>query len=173
MCCEDQEKWLPVHGYEDKFEVSNFGRMRSVQRVVDFGPNKRTVTPRILRQLADRDGYRIVQNIKVHRAVAVAFIPNPENKPQVNHIDGDKANNRVDNLEWVTQSENMRHASETGLFKHVSVIRDDGVMYHTVTEAAKENHVSVSCVSAVIHGYQETAGGHKFRRADDEVHERA
>lgn len=161
---------MPVCGHEDRFEVSNLGRIRSIERVVNFGSRKRTVHQRVLRQVIDRDGYRVVQNVKVHRAVAMAFVPNPENKPQVNHIDGNKANNCAENLEWVTQNENMKHASVMGLAKHICVVRDDGETYPTVTEAAKANGISVSCVSAVLHGYQKSAGGHMFRRLDDAIH---
>lgn len=167
MVSERTETWLPVAGHEGRFEVSNLGRIRSVERVVNFGSQKRTVHQKILSQVTDSDGYKLVQNVKVHRAVAIAFIPNPENKPQVNHIDGNKANNMVENLEWATQEENMRHASVNGLSKHVSVVRDDGKTYHTVTEAAKDNNVSLSCISAVLHGYQKSANGHTFRRKDE------
>ena len=164
MESEENEIWLPIKGAEGKLEVSNIGRVRSVERVVAFGCRKRTIHSTIRKQSEDRDGYRIVENIKVHRAVAEAFISNPENKPQVNHIDGNKTNNAVSNLEWATQAENMRHASKNGLAKHVSVIRDDGEKYYTVAEAAKANGVCESCISAVINGYQMTSNGHSFKK---------
>ena len=164
-----EEVWLPIKGFEDKLEVSNIGRIRSVERMVAFGSQKRKVHQTIYKLKDDKDGYKMVgisgKNIKVHRAVAEAFIPNPESKPQVNHIDGNKANNRVENLEWATQEENMQHASTFGLAKHVAVIRDDGEEYHTVRQAAESNGVSTSCISAVINGYQKTSNGHTFRKA--------
>ena len=168
MYCKE-EVWLPIKGFEGKLEVSNMGRIRSVERIVAFGSQKRKVHQTIYKLKNDKDGYKMIstpeKNIKVHRAVAETFIQNPENKPQVNHIDGNKTNNMVENLEWVTQEENMGHASRNRLTKHVSVIRDDGEEYHTVTEAAKANGVSVACISEVINGHQKTSAGHSFRKA--------
>ena len=121
----ENEIWKPVVGYEDKYEVSNKGRVRSL-------PYKRTsfngrvmceftVTPKVLNpyRTGRGQGYPTVcllrKNHKVHRLVARAFIPNPDNLPEVNHIDGDKSNNCVENLEWVTTLENSIHSHKNGL----------------------------------------------------------
>ena len=111
------EIWKPIVGTKGFIEVSSKGRVRSLLRD----------TPRILKTQSDRKGYHRVRvtierekaTYKVHREVAKAFIQNPNNLPQVNHKDGNKANNSVHNLEWVTNKENAHHAIDSGLWKPV------------------------------------------------------
>lgn len=122
-----KEEWRDVVGYEGYYQVSNFGQVRSVDRIIEhhgykqfwhgklITKNKYNYTKPNLYILVslNRGG---VSNIKgVHRLVAEAFIPNPENKEQVNHKDGNKHNNCITNLEWVTRSENISHAWKIGL----------------------------------------------------------
>lgn len=109
-----------VNGYE----VSSCGKIRSTDRVV-FGSNGRTthLVGKELKTQVDKNGYIRVRlsscgkkiTLKMHREVACVFLPNPDNKPQVNHKDGNKQNNSVNNLEWCDNSENQIHAISSGL----------------------------------------------------------
>lgn len=123
-----EEVFVPVAGYEGYYEVSNFGRVKSVSRYVKMP--RENQKPRLkqdifLKQGVNPNGYNLVVLSKgntpktcvVHRLVATAFIENTFNKRCVNHIDGIKSNNTVDNLEWVTHSENNQHAYDIGLKK--------------------------------------------------------
>jgi hypothetical protein len=124
-----RETWLPVKGYEGIYLVSNLGRVKSLTRVVRNArwgvDTPKVLHPVMLKEAKYGNGYCFVMLSKlgrvnhamIHRLVAQAFLPNPHKKRTVNHINGIKADNRVENLEWATHSENMKHASDTGLTK--------------------------------------------------------
>lgn len=108
------EEWRDVIGYEEYFRISSYGQLFS-KRSGKILKQNTTKTGR--KTVATRIGGRTGKAIcfKIHRLVAEAFIPNPDNKPQVNHKDGNPANNHKDNLEWTTAQENVQHAYSTGL----------------------------------------------------------
>lgn len=120
------EIWKDIPGYEGVYQISNIGRVKSLSRYVARGraKNPNVLLPeRILAIKINRGGYQVVhlrtnKNLypTVHKLVAMVFIDNPLGKPTVNHINGIKADNRVENLEWSTHSEQMIHAIETGLY---------------------------------------------------------
>lgn len=107
------EEWKTIPGW-DLYEISNMGRLKGKDRIIKNHNGSYLRKARMLKPVRDGHGYyahELKQNgkhksMKIHRAVAMAFIPNPENKPCVNHIDNDPGNNRVDNLEWCTMQEN-------------------------------------------------------------------
>lgn len=117
-----KELWMPILNTAGAYEVSTHGNIKSVPRILesDLCVQKiRSWTGRILKPYKNIHGYLTVtiittdgyqRNTLIHRLVASAFIPNPENKPCVNHMDGIRSNNNLENLEWVTHSENARHS---------------------------------------------------------------
>lgn len=125
-----QEEWKDVAGYEGLYQVSSFGQVKRVQRYYNQlngltgNMNTKLLSELVMKQFEDEDGYLRIQLIKdgvrkkhfVHRLVALNFIPNPENKPEVNHKQGNKKDNRVELLEWNTTSENQRHAIANKLY---------------------------------------------------------
>lgn len=121
------EEWRYIDGFDKRYAVSNFGRVASLSRKVSNHTGLINKPIRLLKPHKDKKGYirtyldkgdGRTRYIAIHRLVAIAFIPNTENKPQVNHKDGNKENNNVWNLEWATNRENQIHAVKMGLNDH-------------------------------------------------------
>lgn len=123
----EEEIWKNIKDYEGFYQASNFGRIRSIPHIANGGYRSKIqrIKGKVLNPTPNDKGYLRVflsKNNKVktkyvHILIAQTFIPNLENKPQVNHIDCNKQNNRVDNLEWCTGLENMKHAVKNRLLK--------------------------------------------------------
>ena len=118
------EVWKDIENYENLYQVSSYGNIRSKDRIVKCWNNKtKMIKGKIIKPMLLRDGYLYVHLYKdtkrkdyaVHRIVAKTFIENKESKEEVNHINGNKKDNSANNLEWVTPSENILHAYRTGL----------------------------------------------------------
>lgn len=152
------EEWRDVVGYEGLYQVSNLGNVKSLDRLVICEDGFiRRMKGGLLKQQINR-GYmnvRLYKNgvgktVKVHRAVAMAFIDNNEKKPTVNHKDGNKTNNCVDNLEWFTHKEQTRHAIETGLKKR-------NYRFEEIKDEFIEKYSNGSSVSELSRFYNTTA----------------
>lgn len=158
--------WKAVKGYEGIYEVSNDGEVRRLAYHDAGNIGKYGSEPRTVKQRSDKDGYktvtlqykRVIKGCRVHRLVAEAFIPNEENKPQVNHINGVKHDNRVENLEWNTRSENIRHRidvlgvtlrNKKGSKPVVQFDKAHNVIaeYPSAKEAARQNGISQGHIS--------------------------
>ena len=122
----NSEVWKDIKGYEGIYQVSNLGRVRSLDREITY-PNGKIglYKGKIIKLKMSKYGYIVFhfsvgnkkKALSVHRLVAEAFIPNPENKKCVNHLDCNRANNKVSNLEWCTHQENVQYSIKCGTFK--------------------------------------------------------
>ena len=179
------EEWRPVSEFPERYEVSNFGNLRSKDRVQEnsSGPIQHYKSFPIKANI-HRGYYRVRLCIdrkkfsrNIHRLVADTWIPNPDGKKEVNHIDGNKLNNCVTNLEWVTKQENMDHAVIQGLidnpfgekarnFKGTTRAWKDGICHYEMNgnKEILEAGFCYKLVSACIIGKQKTHRGYTFTR---------
>lgn len=159
--------WARVPGFGDKYFISDSGVLVSTaSRSRVKSPKDLSNTNHTIRPAIKKDGYYGVRlkgrgnskNVYIHRLVAIAFIPNPDHKQQVNHKNGDKLDNRVENLEWVTARENTIHAWEHGLHGHICRglrrLSDDEVVeirrsQETQRELARRYGVCQSTISSI------------------------
>lgn len=161
-------EWRAISGYDGRYFISSAGEVKSI-----YGSCK------LIKHYQARGYHKVNLRLKkrqtaqhVHRLVAFAFIPNPENKPYVNHIDGVKSNNNKENLEWCTASENNSHAYKIGLKKYtgvkIAVERYDKTgayidTYDSACSAAKKLNMEPSCITRCCKKKRKTAGGYKWR----------
>lgn len=158
------EVWKSVCGYEGRYEVSNFGNICRSERP--------SIKRQAIFQQAHSKGYWVVRlydgkkykSFYTHRLVAEAFIENPNGFPQINHIDGNKRNNHVDNLEWVTNKKNSEHAIRTGLSKVTKrcICLSDGKKFFSCADAARFYGIHPVCVSEACDGRKKSAHGKIF-----------
>ena len=153
------EKWKSVVGYEGYYEVSHIGNVRSLERVaITKNGHKQPIKAKSLSLCPNNRNYYIVMlsgknaggRRSVHRLVAEAFTPNPENKKTVNHIDGNKQNNHVDNLEWMTYSDNNKHAFSSGLKKPSNVNKNGNMQgekqAHSKLKESDVRYIRINCI---------------------------
>ena len=179
-----REVWANIADTDGVYQVSTLGRVRSVDRMVKSGSGTRLEKGRLYDPSLSkgyphitlrRNGWQ--RSVPVHRLVAETFIPNPDGLPVIDHINGNKMDNRVENLEWVTHSENTRRAMAMGLFtpkfsdeaceqsckaRRRPVVRSDGKHFDSLVDAAREANDNASNIKRVCDGERKRSKGYSY-----------
>lgn len=171
------EIWKDIEGFEGLYQVSNFGRIKGIERVVEYSckdhrnGGKHTVEGKILKESIDEKGYKKISLYKenksynkfTHRLVAEAFIPNPENKKAVNHIDFDTCNNNIWNLEWLTPIEynswSYENENRKGQMVKVTFLDERIEIYPSISKASN----FIGCHRDTIYGYWDRGYSKKIK----------
>ena len=174
--------WKEIKGYEGKYIISNYGEIISLPRYKKNNSKMQYVEPKQICQTINKhNGYVYVQlwndakykNIRLHKLVAENFLIKSEGKTQINHIDGNKQNNKADNLEWCTASENIIHAYRTGLFSNKNKIKINQFdkeynfikQYSSLSEASSITGISIGNISQCVNKKRKTTNGFIFERS--------
>ena len=180
-----EEIWKDIIGYEGYYQISNLGNVKSLDRILKDNGGIFIKTGNY-KKFEKQTGYKRValsknnqdKKFMVHRLVAQAFIPNPDNKPFIDHIDGNRANNKVDNLRWVTHKENMKNPitvlRKSEAAKGLGAIRkqcarkcrikciETNVVYESMAECERITGIRECHISEVCRGRRKKAGGLKW-----------
>lgn len=186
---EEEEIWK-VYPKIPFIEASSLGRVRTKDRVVTRSNGRKCrVKGRVLKQRLRPDGYMDVHfhvngkavNLYVHRIVATCFIPNPNNLPEVNHIDCDRTNNRWDNLEWCTSQENIKYCVKLGRWKNnnpgkpviaINLEAHEVLWFESQHEASRQLGVNRGNIGSVVRGSLNKTCGYWFTNANENTVEK-
>lgn len=169
------EIWKPIKGWEDYYEISNLGRVRSKTRTIPYkGHYQRTIKSRILKGRPTKGGYWQVclqregkrQWLYIHRLIGMHFCSRPPGTNVVRHKDDTPGNCHAENLLWGTQKDNVHDAIKQGHRVGIAVENSDGV-YHDLMCMVAEDGYDPTCVSRCLHGKQRTHKGKTWHRASD------
>lgn len=170
-----EEIWIDIKNYEGLYKISNYGRVKSLDRTINQLGYSRIFKGRIMSPNKNNSGYYSIMIRKdgvskrflIHRLVMINFIGIDENKLDVNHKDGNKLNNRLDNLEWVTKSENSKHMVKNGLSnydkqkKKISLIKD-GIIYEFNSYKEANETLNLSNLSRLVKGEFKQIKGYRL-----------
>ena len=184
------EIWKDIKDFEGLYQVSNLGNVKSLSRYVKNKNGKRIVEEKILKNQINKKGYYSVvlrKNNKsftkeIHRLVAITFIENTNNYPVINHIDGNKLNNKLDNLEWCTYKHNIREAYRLGLNRYTNLVNFKNLPkkvlqfdkskkfiteFNSIREASRITKVCYNSIWLNCCGKQNYAGGYTWKYKEE------